>query len=125
MSKMLNALKISTGGHTPAARRAMRAAWHACLESLPGLAVGGQAAERLFEALDGRVIAGRGRQWLIEIYSVRREANATWFQLALHGETGYSILMRLAPDEGVKQATAVLSSWLSTRHDPTHIVNVA
>jgi hypothetical protein len=104
----------------------MRVAWNDCLDTLPGLTLGaGESVERMYEALDGRTIGARGRQWLVEIYSVRREGNATWLQLALHGETGYSILMRLAPDEGVKHATAALGSWLSTRHDPKHIVNVA
>jgi hypothetical protein len=93
---------------------------------LPGLTIGGgQSAERLYEALDGHTIGARGREWLIEVYSVRQEAEATWLQLALHGESAYSLLVRLAPDEGIKHARAVLISWLSTRHDPKHIVNVA
>jgi hypothetical protein len=121
----MSKLNLAMPSHTAGARAAIRAAWDDCLESLPGLTIGGASAERLFEALDGRAIAARGRQWLVEIYSVRREADATWLQLAIHGETSYSILMRLAPDEGLKHATTVLSSWLSTRHDPTHIVNVA
>src|SRR3954451_15962408 len=121
MSKTLDPVMPSP---TAGARAALRAAWNDCVDSLPGLTVGAASAERLFEALDGRTIAARSRQWLVENYSVRREADATWLQLAMHGETSYNILMRLAPDEGVKHATTVLSSWLSTRHDPTHIVNV-
>jgi hypothetical protein len=123
MSKTLN---LSRQGHSAAAHEAMRAAWNDCLDSLPGLIVGGgQSAARLYQALDGHTIAAGGRQWLVEVYSVRREAEATWLQLALHGESAYNILMRLAPDEGIKHARTALTSWLSTRHDPTHIVNVA
>ena len=121
----MSKLNLAMPSHTAGARAAMRAAWDDCMESVPGLTVGAPSAERLFEALDGRAIAARSREWLVEIYSVRREADATWLQLAMHGETSYSILMRLAPDEGIKHATTVLSSWLSTHHDPTHIVNVA
>src|SRR5689334_3659482 len=103
---------------------AMRHAWNGCLETLP-VANGRLSTERLFEALDGRVVAASGQQWLIEIYSVRQESGATWLQLALQGETSYSLLMRLAPDEGPKHVVRILTLWLGNRADRTHIVNVA
>src|SRR3954471_15470208 len=101
MSKPLN---LAMPSHAAGARAAVRAAWDDCLDSLAGLTVTGLPAERLFEALDGRIIAARSRDWLVEIYSVRREPDATWLQLAMHSETSYNILMRLAPDEGPKTA---------------------
>jgi len=80
---------------------------------------------RLFESLDGQTVGAGACQSLIELYSVRHENDAMWLQLALHGESTYNILMKLAPDEGPKHAKGVLSSWLSNRVDRTHIVNVA
>jgi hypothetical protein len=99
------------------------------LDTLPtanGRTIGQQlSTERLFAALDGRIVGARSKQWLIEIYSVRQESGAIWLQLALQGETSYSLLMRLAPDEGPKHAIRILSLWLGNRTDHTRILNVA
>src|SRR5689334_14987366 len=90
---------------TPVAPRdAMRLVWNECLDALsiePVSPFGRDtlSPERLFDTLDGRTVSARGGQWLVEIYSVRAEADAIWLQLSLHGETSFSMLLRLAPDE--------------------------
>jgi len=126
MSKLPSA---SWSNQSLAMREAMRLAWNECLDTLPSVTGGtvgrGLSAERLFEALDGRTVSARGRQWLIEIYSVRQESDATWLQLALQGESSHSLLMRLAPDDRPKHAVRVISAWLGNRPDRAHILNVA
>jgi hypothetical protein len=108
------------------AREALRLSWNLCLEAMqdPALACG-CTPPRLFESLDGQTISAGVSQCLIEIYSVRYENDAMWLQLALHGESTFNVLMRLAPDEGPKHAKAALASWLMNGADRTHIVNVA
>ena len=113
-----------------APRDAMRLVWNECLDALsidpsPSFGRDPLSPERLFDALDGRTIMARGAEYLVEIYSVTPETDATWLQLSLHGETSFSLLLRLAPDEGTKHAVHILSSWLTNRVDRTHVFNVA
>ena len=72
-----------------------------------------------------RAIAANGQQWLVEIYSIHQESATTWLQLALRGLPAFTLLMRLAPNEGPKDVTRILSAWLANRADRTHILNVA
>jgi len=106
-----------------AERDALRLVWSECTSQVATSYT--LSPERLFEALDGRMISVRGQDWLVEIFSVRAEARATFLQIALHGTPSFTMLMRLAPDEGPKHAARILASWLTNRADRTHILNVA
>jgi len=69
--------------------------------------------EPLFRALDGRDVTVSGQNWRIEVFSVCDHDARRWVQLALKGEPGYVLTLRLAAGDGVTRAVSALSDRLT------------
>jgi hypothetical protein len=106
-------------------RDAMRLVWWSTADS--GKPADGQelSAERMFDALDGRMITVGGQQWRLEVYSVCDQDGWRWIQLSLEGEPHYALTMRLSLREGIKHVVLALSGWLANPSPGRAILKVA
>ena len=84
-------------------------------------------SEVLFDALDGRTIAGGGHQYRIQVFCVRDDAGHRWIQLALlrGGETHVMLTVRLSRGDSAQRVTGTLTSWLADPSSVTNVVSVA
>jgi hypothetical protein len=110
----------------------MHLAWSSCVGTAPGGSdVASEATpifystEALFEALEGRVVTVAHQSWRIEVFSISEEREARWLQLALRGEPGYTLMLRLGALQGPKHAVQILSTWLARPAQNSNILNVA
>ena len=76
------------------------------------------AADRLFESLQGRDVAAGGRQWRVEVYSIRDLGGVRWIQLALNGLPRHMLVLKLAAGAGVRPVLRAVSSWLASPSAP-------
>ena len=83
------------------------------------------STEALFEALEGRLVTVAGRNWTIEVFSISEDHEARWLQLALRGESEYTLMLRLGALQGAGHAVQILSSWLAWPVQNSNILNVA
>src|SRR5205809_5944646 len=71
------------------------------------------SANRLYRALDARIVCSGGSMWRISVFSVVIDADGHWVQLALFGPSRLNLLLRLHEHADVRDVLSALESRLS------------
>lgn len=67
--------------------------------------------DQLAEALEGRQVGARARQWVARVYGVHRDERSCWIQVAKEDDDTACVVLRCSPRATVEQATAALGRW--------------
>jgi hypothetical protein len=71
------------------------------------------SANRLFRALDARMVCSGRLMWRISVFSVVIDADGHWVQLGLFGQSRLNLLLRLNAQADVRDVLSALESRLS------------
>ncbi len=71
------------------------------------------SANRLYRALDARMVCSGRSMWRISVFSVVIDADGHWVQLALFGPSRLNLLLRLNERADVRDVLSALESRLS------------
>ncbi len=71
------------------------------------------SANRLYHALDARIVCSGRSMWRISVFSVVIDADGHWVQIALFGPSRLNLLLRLNAQADARDVLAALESRLS------------
>jgi hypothetical protein len=71
------------------------------------------SANRLYHALDARIVCSGSSMWRVRVFSVVIDADGRWVQIALFGPSRLNLLLRLSAQADVHDVLSALESRLS------------